>query len=137
MAAMAEARAEAQIRSGGRSPWGVRHETIRIMMALRLSRQTAQDVRGGDALLVVETADTSLRCDLDTKAPVYAVHGVHEYWVINAVTLPPGCTGSRQGSLCVGRGGCPVDPCAPCCCPGSRCPPARSIFSATDVPGGA
>jgi Uma2 family endonuclease len=45
------------------------------------------DVRGGDALLVVEVADTSLRYDLNTKAPIYAEHGVPEYWVINAATL--------------------------------------------------
>ncbi len=44
-------------------------------------------VRGGDALLVVEVADTSLRFDLDTKAPLYAAYGVREYWVINAITL--------------------------------------------------
>jgi Uma2 family endonuclease len=44
-------------------------------------------VRGGDALLVVEVADTSLRYDLNTKAPIYAAHGVREYWVINAITL--------------------------------------------------
>lgn len=45
------------------------------------------DVRGGDALLPVEVADTSLRYDLNTKAPIYAAHGVREYWVINAATL--------------------------------------------------
>jgi Uma2 family endonuclease len=45
------------------------------------------DVRGGDALLVVEVADTSLAYDLKTKRPLYATHGVREYWVINAVTL--------------------------------------------------
>jgi Uma2 family endonuclease len=45
------------------------------------------DVRGADALLVVEVADTSLRYDLNTKAPIYATHGVREYWVINAGTL--------------------------------------------------
>jgi Uma2 family endonuclease len=45
------------------------------------------DVRGGDTLLVVEVADTSLRYDLNTKAPIYAAHGVPEYWVINAATL--------------------------------------------------
>jgi Uma2 family endonuclease len=44
-------------------------------------------VRGGNALLVVEVADTSLRYDLSTKAPIYAAYGVREYWVINAVTL--------------------------------------------------
>jgi Uma2 family endonuclease len=44
-------------------------------------------VRGGDALLVVEVADSSLRYDLNTKAPMYAAYGVREYWVINAITL--------------------------------------------------
>jgi Uma2 family endonuclease len=45
------------------------------------------DVRGNDALLVVEVADTSLRYDLNTKAPIHATHGVPEYWVVNAITL--------------------------------------------------
>src|SRR5579871_6124473 len=45
------------------------------------------DVRGADALLVVEIADTSLHYDLNTKAPIYASHGVPEYWIINAGAL--------------------------------------------------
>jgi Uma2 family endonuclease len=45
------------------------------------------DLRGGDALLVVEIADTSVNYDLNTKAPIYAAHGVREYWVISAATL--------------------------------------------------
>jgi Uma2 family endonuclease len=45
------------------------------------------DLRGTDALLVVEIADTSLVYDLQTKAQLYASHGVPEYWVINAATL--------------------------------------------------
>jgi Uma2 family endonuclease len=101
------------------SPKGRRHEMIRGALALRLSRQTPDDlfivsepqfnladdtylnpdilvhpaailtpdVRGGDALLVVEVADTSLHYDLNTKASTYALYGVREYWVINAVTL--------------------------------------------------
>ena len=63
-------------------------------------------VRGGDALLVVEVADTSLRYDLNTKAPIYAAYGVAEYWVINAVTLttmvhrqPSGKTWSFVGEV--------------------------------------
>jgi Uma2 family endonuclease len=102
------------------SPKGIRHEAIRGALALRLARQTQDDifvisepqfnldddtylhpdilvhpartlptakVRGGDALLVVEVVDTSLRYDLNTKASISAVYGVREYWVINAVTL--------------------------------------------------
>jgi Uma2 family endonuclease len=45
------------------------------------------DMRGGDALLVVEIADTSLAYDLQAKARLYASHGVREYWVIDAATL--------------------------------------------------
>jgi Uma2 family endonuclease len=44
------------------------------------------DLQGLDALLVVEVAETSLRYDLKTKLPLYASHGVREYWVINAAT---------------------------------------------------
>jgi Uma2 family endonuclease len=45
------------------------------------------DVRGSDALLVVEIAETSVAYDLKTKVKLYAAHGVPEYWVINASTL--------------------------------------------------
>jgi Uma2 family endonuclease len=45
------------------------------------------DVRGKDALQVVEVADTSLAYDRGMKARLFAIHGVREYWVINVVTL--------------------------------------------------
>jgi Uma2 family endonuclease len=45
------------------------------------------DVRGSDVLLLIEVADTSLNYDINAKVPLYAAHGVREYWVINAVTL--------------------------------------------------
>jgi len=45
------------------------------------------DLQGADAWLVVEVAETSLSYDLKTKLPLYASHGVPEYWVINAATL--------------------------------------------------
>jgi Uma2 family endonuclease len=45
------------------------------------------DVQGPDAVLVIEVAETSLSYDLKVKLPIYALHGVREYWVINAVTL--------------------------------------------------
>lgn len=44
-----------------------------------------QDIRGPDILLVVEVADSSLSYDLKVKAPLYAEHGVREYWVVDAV----------------------------------------------------
>lgn len=39
-------------------------------------------VRGPDTLVVVEVADSSLEKDRDVKAPVYAAHGVREYWIV-------------------------------------------------------
>jgi Uma2 family endonuclease len=45
------------------------------------------DVRGDTVLLVVEVADTNLNFDKTKKAIVYALHGVREYWVVDAQTL--------------------------------------------------
>ena len=44
-----------------------------------------REVRGPDLLLVVEVSDSSLAYDLRVKAPLYAAHGVREYWVVDAV----------------------------------------------------
>jgi Uma2 family endonuclease len=44
------------------------------------------ELRGSDALLVVEVADSSLKKDMGPKRQLYAAHGVREYWVIEAVT---------------------------------------------------
>lgn len=41
-------------------------------------------VKGPDALLVIEIADTSLRYDSVQKAALYVSVGVREYWVIDA-----------------------------------------------------
>jgi Uma2 family endonuclease len=46
-----------------------------------------EEVTAASALLIVEVADTSLRYDLQTKAPTYAKLGLREYWVIDAVSL--------------------------------------------------
>ena len=39
--------------------------------------------RPGDALLVVEIADTSLRFDRDRKTPLYAGHEIQELWLVD------------------------------------------------------
>ena len=38
---------------------------------------------GADALLVVEIADTTLDYDVRVKGPLYARHGVPEYWIFD------------------------------------------------------
>ncbi len=44
-----------------------------------------RDMRGPDLLLAIEVSDSSLGYDLRIKAPLYARHGVREYWVVDAV----------------------------------------------------
>lgn len=41
------------------------------------------EVDGGNVLLVIEQADTSLRRDLSDKAALYARHGIRDYWVVD------------------------------------------------------
>ena len=38
-----------------------------------------------DILLVVEVADSSVEYDRRVKAPLYARHGIREYWLVNLV----------------------------------------------------
>ncbi len=45
------------------------------------------DLRGNDALLLVEIAGSSVSYDPGPKAPLDASHGTPKYWVINAQTL--------------------------------------------------
>jgi Uma2 family endonuclease len=39
--------------------------------------------RPEDTLLIIEVSDSSLRYDIDVKAPLYAHHEVPEYWVMD------------------------------------------------------
>ncbi len=45
------------------------------------------ELDGSTVLLVVEIADSSLKVDRTSKAPLYASFGVREYWVIDAKTM--------------------------------------------------
>jgi Uma2 family endonuclease len=92
-------------------------------------------VRGGDALLVVEVADSSLRYDLNTKAPMYAAYGVREYFGSSTpLRSPRWCTRSRQAK--------PTGPWkrlrpaarwSPCWCRHSQCHSAHSRSSSTEL----
>ncbi len=64
------------------------HDTYTVPdILVRPAAIRTPDLRGNDALLLVEVADTSLGYDLKSKVPLYALHGIREYWVINALTL--------------------------------------------------
>ncbi len=54
------------------------------------------DLRGDQALLVIEIGASSLIVDLGTKARLYAACGVPEYWVIDAERLATQCTAIRR-----------------------------------------
>lgn len=58
---------------------------------------------GRDALLVIEVADSSIDYDLRVKAPLYARHGVPEYWVVDlnarALRFFRACDGERYTDI--------------------------------------
>jgi Uma2 family endonuclease len=38
-----------------------------------------------DIILVIEVADSTIKFDRDTKAPLYAATGISEYWIVNLI----------------------------------------------------
>ena len=38
-----------------------------------------------DIILVIEVADSTIKFDQDTKAPLYAAAGISEYWIVNLI----------------------------------------------------
>jgi Uma2 family endonuclease len=63
------------------------HRFVNPDVLVHPKRLKTPNVRGPTTELVIEIADSSLDFDLLTKAPLYAAHGVREYWVIHAWTL--------------------------------------------------
>jgi Uma2 family endonuclease len=53
------------------------------LMLLKASTSAAALPAGADTLLVIEVSDTTLAYDVKVKAPLYAKHGVPEYWVMD------------------------------------------------------
>lgn len=49
----------------------------------RADDYTAENPRAGDALLVIEVADSSLRFDRDVKLGFYTQAGVPEVWIVD------------------------------------------------------
>lgn len=49
------------------------------------SSPVVEDLRRTDTPLVIEVSESSLRYDLNVKAPLYAEAGVPEYWVVSLV----------------------------------------------------
>jgi Uma2 family endonuclease len=38
-----------------------------------------------DIILVIEVADSTIKFDRETKAPLYAAAGISEYWIVNLI----------------------------------------------------
>lgn len=55
-------------------------------LCLYPKRILPEDVKGSDVLLAIEVAASSMTYDRGLKARLYARHGVHELWVIDAAT---------------------------------------------------
>ena len=55
-------------------------------LCLYPKRILPEDVKGGDVLLAIEVAGSSISYDRGLKAKIYARHGVSELWVIDAAT---------------------------------------------------
>jgi Uma2 family endonuclease len=53
------------------------------VLRLREDRYSRSHPTGADVLLAIEVSDTTLRYDLERKGPLYARHGIPEYWVID------------------------------------------------------
>jgi Uma2 family endonuclease len=87
---------------------------VSVQQSLRLSRNTEPEPdiallkpradfyasalpTGADALLVIEVADTTLQFDLQTKARLYATHGVPHYWVIDVAAARVHLHSAPQG----------------------------------------
>jgi Uma2 family endonuclease len=60
-----------------------RPEPDAVVLSKPCTEFESSDPGPADLLLVVETADTSLRFDLTAKARAYATAGISEYWVVD------------------------------------------------------
>ena len=54
-----------------------------VVAPLRTGHYTDRHPEGGEVLLVIEVADSSLRYDLEEKLPLYAEAGIPEAWLVD------------------------------------------------------
>jgi Uma2 family endonuclease len=54
-----------------------------VLLAPRPDFYRGELASGADCLLVIEVSDATLRYDRGVKVPLYARHGVPEYWIID------------------------------------------------------
>jgi Uma2 family endonuclease len=75
--------------------------------------RTSPPPGAGDVTLLIEVADSSLRYDREVKGPLYARHGIAEYWIVDldgaGVTLHRGPKPEGYAAIRVARAGESLD----------------------------
>jgi Uma2 family endonuclease len=56
-----------------------------VIARLRLDDYINSHPSPADISLVIEVADSTIKFDLETKAPLYAAAGISEYWIFNLI----------------------------------------------------
>lgn len=75
------------------------------LLRYQADRYQSRQANATDVLLLVEIADASLRYDRKVKAPLYALHGIPEYWIVDlpgrkiAVHREPDPVASRYAAM--------------------------------------
>lgn len=60
-------------------------------------RYVNQHPAASDILLIVEVSESSLRYDREIKLPLYARHGIPEFWLIDVTSKTLQCMRDPQG----------------------------------------
>jgi Uma2 family endonuclease len=56
-----------------------------VIARLRSDNYANSHPSPADIILLIEVADSSIKFDRDTKAPLYAAAGISEYWIVNLI----------------------------------------------------
>jgi Uma2 family endonuclease len=56
-----------------------------VIVRLRSDDYVNSHPAPADIILVIEVADSTIRFDRETKAPLYAAAGISEYWIVNLI----------------------------------------------------
>jgi Uma2 family endonuclease len=56
-----------------------------VIAKLREDNYESSHPSPADIILIIEVSDTTLKYDREVKAPLYAIAGINEYWIINLI----------------------------------------------------
>jgi Uma2 family endonuclease len=70
-----------------------------VIARLRSDNYVNSHPAPADIILVIEVADSTIKFDRDTKAPLYAAAGISEYWIVNLIDNRLEIYSQPEGSL--------------------------------------